>query len=165
MKNLKKFQDYNLNETKNLVSIKEQKEQKNYMFFSNLKTIKRLVDAMLKMDESELDSILDSHDWASDHISTAKDDVEEVYGFLKGLNTESLSENSLNESIAIDYLDELYDKGAISSDVYDMVRHEDDLSIFDKVGNDKEIRIKVLNHLDDVGGISSDVSQMERGMI
>jgi hypothetical protein len=28
-----------------------------------------------------------------------------------------------------------------------MVRHEDD-SIFDKVGNDKEIRIKVLNHLD-----------------
>jgi hypothetical protein len=120
---------------------------------------------MLKMDESELDSILDSHDWASDHISTAKDDVEEVYGFLKGLNTESLSENSFNESIAIDYLDELYDKGAISSDVYDMVRHEDDLSIFDKVGNDKEIRIKVLNHLDDAGGISSDVSQMERGMI
>jgi ribosomal protein S20 len=165
MKNLKKFQDYNLNEAKKLVSIKEQKEQKNYMFFSNLKTIKRLVDSMLKMDESELDSILDSHDWASDHISTAKDDVEEVYGFLKGLNTESLSENSFNESIAIDYLDELYDKGAISSDVYDMVRHEDDLSIFDKVGNDKEIRIKVLNHLDDAGGISSDVSQMERGMI
>jgi hypothetical protein len=32
---------------------------------------------------SELDSILDSHDWASDHNSTAKDDVEEVYGFLK----------------------------------------------------------------------------------
>jgi hypothetical protein len=27
------------------------------------------------------------------------------------------------------------------------------LSIFDKVGNDKEIRIKVLNHLDDAGGM------------
>jgi ribosomal protein S20 len=165
MKNLKKFQDYNLEETKKPVSIKEQKEQKNYMFISNMKTIKRLVDSMLKMDEMELDSILDSHDWASDHISTAKDDVEEVYGFLKGLNTKSLSENPFNESVALDYLDELYDKGAISSDVYDMVRHEDDLSLFDKVGMDKEIRIKVLNHLDDMGGISSDVSEMERGMV
>jgi hypothetical protein len=36
------------------------------------------------MDESELDSILDSHDWASDHIST-KDDVEEVYDLKKDL--------------------------------------------------------------------------------
>jgi ribosomal protein S20 len=90
MKNLKNINDYETTKENKVVSLKEQKEQKNYMFFSNLKTIKRLVDAMLKMDESDLDSLLDSHDWASDHISTAKDDVEEVYGFIKGINTKSL---------------------------------------------------------------------------
>lgn len=57
----------------------------NYMFFGNLKTIKRLVDKMLEMDESEVDSILtNGHNWALDHIATSKDDVEEVFNFLAG---------------------------------------------------------------------------------
>ena len=57
------------------------------MFFGNLKTIKRLVDEMLEMDESEVDSILSNgHNWALDHIATSKDDVEEVFNFLAGHN-------------------------------------------------------------------------------
>ena len=54
-----------------------------YMFFENLKIIKKAVDEMLELDEKMVDGILASgHDWAEDHIATSKDDVEEVYNFL-----------------------------------------------------------------------------------
>jgi hypothetical protein len=54
-----------------------------YMFFENLKIIKNAVDKMLQLDEKTVDAILaNGHDWAADHISTSKDDVEEVYNFL-----------------------------------------------------------------------------------
>ncbi len=68
-------------------SLKEHGETSNYMFFGNLKTIKRLVDEMLEMDESKVDAILlNGHNWAVDHIATSKDDVEEVFNFLAGHN-------------------------------------------------------------------------------
>jgi len=58
-------------------------EMKNYMFFSNLKIIKEKVEAMLAMDANQVDQMItDGHDWASDHISTSRDDVEEVYNWL-----------------------------------------------------------------------------------
>lgn len=57
-------------------------EVENYMFFQNLKTIKTHVDMLLSKSPEELDSILKKHDWASEHISTAKDDVEEVCNFF-----------------------------------------------------------------------------------
>ncbi len=69
---------------KTLRSLKEHEEQQNYMFFSNLQTIKRLIDELLEMDESEMDAMLNEHDWASEHIATAKDDIEEVFNFFKG---------------------------------------------------------------------------------
>ena len=60
-------------------------ELKNYMFFSNLKNIKEKVDKLLQMDPKKIDQMLeDGHDWASDHISTSKDDVEEVYSWISG---------------------------------------------------------------------------------
>jgi hypothetical protein len=59
------------------------KNQDNYMFFRNLQTIKTAVDSILQMDPSEVDQMLSAgHDWAVDHIATAKDDVEEVAEFL-----------------------------------------------------------------------------------
>ena len=55
----------------------------NYMFFQNLETIKQMVDELLELDEKMVDSILASgHDWAEDHITTSKDDIEEVHNFL-----------------------------------------------------------------------------------
>jgi hypothetical protein len=70
---------------KTLSSLKEHSETSNYMFFGNLKTIKRLVDEMLEMDEATVDAMLsDGHNWALDHIATSKDDVEEVFNFLAG---------------------------------------------------------------------------------
>ena len=49
-------------------------ERRHYMFFSNLKAIKGMAEEMLA----------DGHDWASDHIATSKDDVEEVHNWLSG---------------------------------------------------------------------------------
>jgi len=58
-------------------------ELDNYMFFQNLHTLKRIVDAMLELDQHEVDQILtNGHGWALDHIATSVDDVEEVYHFM-----------------------------------------------------------------------------------
>ena len=58
-------------------------ELDNYMFFQNLHTLKRAVDAMLELDPHEVDQILtNGHGWALDHIATSVDDVEEVYHFM-----------------------------------------------------------------------------------
>ena len=82
-KDLNKFRKLNL--AKTLKGLKEHQETQNYMFFGNLQTIKRLVDEMLEMDESEVDAMLSNgHNWALDHIATSKDDVEEVFNFLAG---------------------------------------------------------------------------------
>lgn len=81
---------------KTLSSLKEGIEEgpQNYMFFGNLKTIKRLVDEMLKMDEAQVDAMLtNGHNWALDHIATSKDDVEEVFNFLAGHSEERAEEN------------------------------------------------------------------------
>ncbi len=68
-------------------------ELNNYMFFQNLKTIKRTVDELLKMDENVVNMVLSNgHDWANDHIATSKDDVEEVYNFLINYESSNLDE-------------------------------------------------------------------------
>ena len=67
-----------------LKAIKENNEEENYMFFSNLETIKRLVDKLLEMDKTEIDMMLKKHDWASDHVTSSKDDIEEVFNFIAG---------------------------------------------------------------------------------
>ncbi len=63
--------------------IKEQ-EQANYMFFSNLEQIKRQCNMMLDMDPNKLDDIIQNgHDWADDHISEAKTNIDQVFDFFK----------------------------------------------------------------------------------
>lgn len=58
---------------------------KHYMFFSNLKVMKNKIEEILSMDAHEIDEMLsDGHDWASDHISSSRDDVEEVYNWITG---------------------------------------------------------------------------------
>jgi hypothetical protein len=63
--------------------LKENRETENYMFFGNLETMKNMIDDLLKMDESKIDAILSEHDWASDHISVANENLEHAYNFLK----------------------------------------------------------------------------------
>lgn len=54
----------------------------NYMFFGNLKTMKKCIEMMMALDPEAVDTLLNEHDWASDHIATSKDDVEEVCNWL-----------------------------------------------------------------------------------
>jgi hypothetical protein len=55
----------------------------NYMFFSNLKQMRKQIDTILEMDIYAVDQVLsDGHSWAVDHIATSKDDLEEVHNFL-----------------------------------------------------------------------------------
>jgi propanediol dehydratase small subunit len=67
-----------------LKDLSEDKRSDNYMFFQNIKTICDAAKDIMEMDKDTVDEILSNgHDWASDHIATSKDDVEEVYNFLK----------------------------------------------------------------------------------
>ena len=55
----------------------------NYMFFSNLEQMKRQCEMLLDLDKSQIENILDNgHDWAQDHISEAKNNMDQVFDFL-----------------------------------------------------------------------------------
>jgi hypothetical protein len=54
----------------------------NYMFFANVKNICRMAEEIKDMDPQVVDRMLANHGWATDHIATSKDDVEEVYNWL-----------------------------------------------------------------------------------
>jgi hypothetical protein len=59
-------------------------ENHHYMFFQNLASIKHYVDEILTMDPAKVDALIqDGHDWASDHITSSKDDVQEVADWLR----------------------------------------------------------------------------------
>jgi hypothetical protein len=63
--------------------IKENKMTENYMFFSNLQQIQRQCEMLLKMDPQELDEIIkNGHDWADDHVSEAKNNMDQVFDFF-----------------------------------------------------------------------------------
>jgi hypothetical protein len=53
------------------------------MFFSNLQQIKRQCTIMLEMDPDLIEGLLQNgHDWADDHISEAKTNIDQVFDFL-----------------------------------------------------------------------------------
>ena len=63
--------------------LKEEQESENYMFFSNLKQIARQCKMLLEMDEEMIDQILqDGHDWADDHVTEAKVNMDQVFDFI-----------------------------------------------------------------------------------
>ena len=63
--------------------LKEEQESENYMFFGNLKQIARQCKMLLEMDEEMIDQILqDGHDWADDHVSEAKTNMDQVFDFM-----------------------------------------------------------------------------------
>jgi hypothetical protein len=68
--------------------LSEQQESENYMFFSNLKQIARQCQMLLEMDEEMIDQILqDGHDWADDHVSEAKTNMDQVFDFIMNEKT------------------------------------------------------------------------------
>lgn len=82
MKNVIKLTEQDLNRLVQKV-LKEQ-EEANYMFFSNLEQIKRQCEMMLEMDPHMIDQLINNgHDWADDHITEAKVNIDQVFDFFK----------------------------------------------------------------------------------
>jgi hypothetical protein len=97
-------------------SISENKD--NYMFFQNLKTIKDEVEELMKMDKDKIEALLSNgHDWASDHIATSKDDVEEVKNFL--MNKKVVAEKLKGGQKKLDVAEP---KGKITAADFDALR-------------------------------------------
>ena len=65
-------------------TISEDRKTENYMFFSNLKQMRRQIDMMLEnLNPHWVDTTLgDGHDWADDHISEAKVNIDQVFDFF-----------------------------------------------------------------------------------
>jgi hypothetical protein len=69
---------------KKVLKEESEKHSSRYMFFSNLEQMKRQCEMLLDMDQSEIESILENgHDWAQDHIAEAKNNMDQVFDFLK----------------------------------------------------------------------------------
>ncbi|NBU48223.1 MAG: hypothetical protein EBS34_12455, partial [Flavobacteriales bacterium] len=70
--------------TKNIMEINEEAyEASRYMFFSNLEQVRRQAGLLLDLDEDKINEILENgHDWAQDHIATAKESIDQVFDFL-----------------------------------------------------------------------------------
>ena len=65
--------------------IRETQEElsSRYMFFSNLEQMKRQCEMLLDLDHKMVESILENgHDWAQDHISEAKNNMDQVFDFI-----------------------------------------------------------------------------------
>lgn len=61
----------------------EERGSSRYMFFSNLQQMRRQCDLLLDLDQSMVESILENgHDWAQDHISEAKNNMDQVFDFI-----------------------------------------------------------------------------------
>ena len=94
-----------------LKKIIENQTTENYMFFGNLQQIHRQCEMLLKMNPQELDQIIkNGHDWADDHVSEAKNNMDQVFDFFmnetKSKDKEDVSANmdqfSLNEEGQLD---------------------------------------------------------------
>ena len=98
MKNLESIIRKNLKQM-----ISEQPSESNYMFFSNLEQIKRQCEMLLEMDPAVIDKIIiDGHDWADDHVSEAKNNMDQVFDFFMNETQKDDNPDKLNEEESID---------------------------------------------------------------
>jgi len=88
---IKKLVKKVLNET-------HEKNNDRYMFFSNLEQIHRQTEILLQENEEQIHSILENgHDWAQDHIATAKESIDQVFDFL--MNETKSPENNFTDNM------------------------------------------------------------------
>jgi hypothetical protein len=81
MKKIVKLTESDISRLVNKV-LKEQ-ESPNYMFFSNLEQLIRQANLLLELNPEVIDDILlNGHDWAADHITVAKENLDQVFDFM-----------------------------------------------------------------------------------
>ena len=98
----------------------EERGSSRYMFFSNLQQMRRQCDLLLDLDQQMVESILENgHDWAQDHISEAKNNMDQVFDFIMNESKKDGMELSMN----------IDDKDMIMSEEDDII---DDLAMTEK---------------------------------
>ena len=87
----------NLNRIIRRVLMEEEHMSSRYMFFSNLEQMRRQCDLLLDLDREMVESILENgHDWAQDHISEAKNNMDQVFDFIMNESKKDGMEMSMN---------------------------------------------------------------------
>ena len=63
--------------------IMSEQDSERYMFFSNLEQIHRQTGLLLELNKNTVEGVLEGgHDWAQDHVSTAKESLDQVFDFM-----------------------------------------------------------------------------------
>ena len=82
---------------KKVLSEDHEMRSNRYMFFSNLEQMRRQCDLLLDLDQSMVEGILENgHDWAQDHISEAKNNMDQVFDFIMNESKRDGMELSMN---------------------------------------------------------------------
>lgn len=77
-----------LKKNKNVVKESNKMNVSNYMFFGNIEQMHRQLGLLLELDPQMVDSILqDGHDWADDHVTEAKVNMDQVFDFIMNEKT------------------------------------------------------------------------------
>lgn len=77
-------------------------ENNRYMFFSNLEQIKRQAELLLELDDDMIHQILENgHDWADDHITVAKENLDQVFDFLMNETQDSDDDMMMMDDITV----------------------------------------------------------------
>jgi len=84
---------------KKVIRETSEEQSSRYMFFSNLEQMRRQCDLLLDLDHDMVEEILENgHDWAQDHISEAKNNMDQVFDFLMNeLEGENHSNDMMTE--------------------------------------------------------------------
>lgn len=85
---------------KTVVEEVEGRDDGTYMIISNLEQMKKDIDKILSYKDTPYfhKVVTGDHAWAGDHITTSKDDIEEVSNFIEGF----MDQMNLSESEIID---------------------------------------------------------------
>jgi len=110
------------------VDVQKRDEKQHYMFFQNIASIKHYVDEILKMNPDEIDNLIkNGHDWASDHIATSKDDIQEVAEFIRNeMEGEKEETTEMEPEKPAEVLIDLDDSGVSTDDEDDDEEDEEE---------------------------------------
>ena len=102
MKKVIKLTETDLQKLVNKVLKEAEHEHSRYMFFSNLEQIKRQAELLLELDDELINQILENgHDWADDHITVAKENMDQVFDFLMNETQDSEMDMSMMDDVTI----------------------------------------------------------------
>ena len=102
MKKVIKLTENDLQKLVDKVLKEAEHEHSRYMFFSNLEQIKRQAELLLELDDDVISQILENgHDWADDHITVDKENMDQVFDFLMNETQDSEMDMSMMDDVTI----------------------------------------------------------------